>query len=58
MIAIVNILDRKGDVMNKQIGLYFYGAETEEVKVRIPKEFQFHCWNSEYAGKDLLVKVI
>jgi hypothetical protein len=58
MIAIVNILDSRGNVMNKQIGLWLGLGTEEECLKRIPKENTFYCWNKDYNGKELLVKVI
>jgi len=58
MIAIVNILDSRGNVMTAQMALELGLGTEEECKARIPKENTFYCWNRDYEGKDLLVKVI
>ena len=55
MIAIVNILNSKGEVINKQIGIELGRGERENLIKKIPKEFRFVCWNEDYTGKDLLV---
>lgn len=60
MIAIVEILDDKSepvDGLNNKIGLYYDGTQ-EELMKRIPKCYKFYCWNNDYNGKELLVKVI
>lgn len=57
MIAIVEILNRKGELIGKRIGIELGNGTPEQCKKRIPAGYKFVCWNNE-SSEDLLVKVL